>query len=325
MEIPAIDLWALGCIIYEMITGIKPFDGATKKDVMENIINRDIDISGAKISENAKDLIDKLLNVEPYLRLGAGQKGTQQDYESLKSHPWFANMKGAGKDSRRNIKVPFDEFYRLEIPLEFEPTLITGTRSQKDKYAIQLKKQASLGLSHTELAANPDDLSKRASPIGAASRGESFAGQFEEDALGRSYGPSVYAGDTRLPTDDDSIVSANGFELDLLQQQSVKVELQCIFYKLGGGALGRQKQKRTLKLHQNGHITYWKESKKAKGLLVINAQTDVGLHLEKSRYNFYVNTGGRRYEFEDVSKNENNVAKWVDLLKQIVQDKIKNS
>lgn len=55
-----------------MTTGIKPFDGPTKNHVIENIINRDIDISGAKISENAKDLIDKLLNVEPYLRLGAG-------------------------------------------------------------------------------------------------------------------------------------------------------------------------------------------------------------------------------------------------------------
>jgi len=42
-------------------------------------------------------------------------------------------MKGAGKDKRKNITVPFNQFYSLEIPLEFEPILVSGTKSQIEK------------------------------------------------------------------------------------------------------------------------------------------------------------------------------------------------
>jgi 3-phosphoinositide dependent protein kinase-1 len=34
-------------------------------------------------------LIDKLLTIEPNKRLGAGKKGSENDYEALKSHPFF--------------------------------------------------------------------------------------------------------------------------------------------------------------------------------------------------------------------------------------------
>ena len=35
------------------------------------------------------DLIDRLLHVDPLSRLGAGQKGGDNDYTALKSHPFF--------------------------------------------------------------------------------------------------------------------------------------------------------------------------------------------------------------------------------------------
>ena len=34
------DLWALGCLIYEMANGYTPFIARTEAQVMENILNR---------------------------------------------------------------------------------------------------------------------------------------------------------------------------------------------------------------------------------------------------------------------------------------------
>ena len=45
--------------------------------------------------------------------------------------------------------------------------------------------------------------------------------------------------------------------------------------KRGGGALGRSNQNRNLKLHENGHISYWKGND-MRGVIAINNQTKVG-------------------------------------------------
>jgi serine/threonine protein kinase len=37
------DLWALGCIIYEMCTGQKMFVGRNNQDVFNKILNNEID------------------------------------------------------------------------------------------------------------------------------------------------------------------------------------------------------------------------------------------------------------------------------------------
>ena len=77
------DLWALGCIIYFMITGEKPFDGPDFDTIVLNIVRRAIELDGgaaADMSPEAKDLILKLLHTQPDLRLGAGEEGSQQDF-----------------------------------------------------------------------------------------------------------------------------------------------------------------------------------------------------------------------------------------------------
>ena len=39
------------------------------------------------------DIINNLLNLEQTERLGAGPKGSYNDFKALKSHPFFANIK----------------------------------------------------------------------------------------------------------------------------------------------------------------------------------------------------------------------------------------
>lgn len=65
------DLWALGCIIYQMGTGEVPFKGKTDFQTFDIIMKREFSWPEG-IDEELKDLINKLLVINPMSRLGAG-------------------------------------------------------------------------------------------------------------------------------------------------------------------------------------------------------------------------------------------------------------
>ena len=52
----------------------------------------------------------------------------------------------------------------------------------------------------------------------------------------------------------------------------VEIVMYDEFLKLGGGLLHNQKQKRTLKFHKNGQITYWK-GKDLRGVIPVDTTT----------------------------------------------------
>jgi len=60
------DLWALGCIIFKMLTGKVPFPGTNITTVYPLILARKIEWPKDKpLDPNAKDLIEKLLTLVP--------------------------------------------------------------------------------------------------------------------------------------------------------------------------------------------------------------------------------------------------------------------
>ncbi|KAG7012932.1 3-phosphoinositide-dependent protein kinase 1, partial [Cucurbita argyrosperma subsp. argyrosperma] len=81
------DLWALGCTVYQMLSGTSPFKDASEWLIFQKIVARDIKFP-SYFSEQARDLIDHLLDLDPVKRPGAGAEG----YASLKSHPFFEGV-----------------------------------------------------------------------------------------------------------------------------------------------------------------------------------------------------------------------------------------
>ena len=79
------DLWALGCIIYQMLAGQYPFQAPNEYLTFQQIVNCNYQFTD-DFSENAKDLISKLLVLDPTERIGSVTCG---GYDALMSHLFF--------------------------------------------------------------------------------------------------------------------------------------------------------------------------------------------------------------------------------------------
>ena len=74
------DIWCIGVLLFELITGTLPFKATGLDSLRKNIIN--VNISWPKdINSEAKDLISKILKIEPDSRLGL---------TDIIQHPFFS-------------------------------------------------------------------------------------------------------------------------------------------------------------------------------------------------------------------------------------------
>lgn len=87
---PSVDLWALGCILYYLIHGCTPFKAKNNFLIFEKIMKNEY-VIGNEVDEDSKDLISRLLVLDPEKRLGAGNDDPKSNYSfmALKSHPFF--------------------------------------------------------------------------------------------------------------------------------------------------------------------------------------------------------------------------------------------
>lgn len=101
-----VDYFAVGVICYEFMTGRRPYNGKTRRDIREQMLSKQVLLTRRDLPPNwsreALDFTNSLLQRKPGSRLGA--LGSEQ----VKSHPW---LKG----------VNWQEIYNKQIPSPFLP------------------------------------------------------------------------------------------------------------------------------------------------------------------------------------------------------------
>ncbi|KAH8841111.1 hypothetical protein MCOR27_008712 [Pyricularia oryzae] len=90
------DWWSVGCIMFEFLYGIPPFHAPEPELVFENILARRIqwpEEMEDEVSAEAKDILNKLLCMNPPERLGSNKdEKYPSGGEEIRSHPWFEGM-----------------------------------------------------------------------------------------------------------------------------------------------------------------------------------------------------------------------------------------
>lgn len=100
-----VDVWSLGCITFQLLTGKTPFDGKNLKIINENICNKVLDLDRdpafKEISQNARNFILTCLDRNQFMRPSVNE---------LFDHPWIA-------------EIPEDEVGE-EVQLQIQENLI---------------------------------------------------------------------------------------------------------------------------------------------------------------------------------------------------------
>ncbi|EGB12206.1 hypothetical protein AURANDRAFT_20216 [Aureococcus anophagefferens] len=105
----AVDYWALGCLVYELLVGRTPFADDRQPEIFRKILAAPKALDGDRLwprgfPAEAKALVQALLKSAPAYRLGMGKSSVQD----IKNQAWFASTKfDWAKLAALGIKSPY--------------------------------------------------------------------------------------------------------------------------------------------------------------------------------------------------------------------------
>ncbi len=127
-----VDLWNLGVLLFELLTGRPPFQGADQKELFSNILKLKITYP-KDFPKLARDLVNKLLKVVPKERISL---------KEAQSHPWFKNNAEIRPVLTRAVKME-KHLPTLEHDLEegdFEPvSRVSKINREEEKPVVNIK------------------------------------------------------------------------------------------------------------------------------------------------------------------------------------------
>ncbi|XP_050443522.1 3-phosphoinositide-dependent protein kinase 1 isoform X2 [Adelges cooleyi] len=127
------DLWALGCIIYQMIAGLPPFRSRSEYMLFKKILSLDYEFPDG-FNADAKDLVQKLLVLDPNERLGAKD---DKRYTSIRSHHFYQDL-------------DFDKLHEMNPPPIY-PYLPGNSESQELRSQYRVPDHLEPGLDYRQL------------------------------------------------------------------------------------------------------------------------------------------------------------------------------
>jgi len=87
-----VDYFALGVIIYEFMTGRRPYVGKSRKEIRDQILSRQVFLRKQDVPEGwsyeAADFANRLLQRKPSNRLGANGASEVKNHVWLREFPW---------------------------------------------------------------------------------------------------------------------------------------------------------------------------------------------------------------------------------------------
>lgn len=121
------DLWSFGCILFQFFAGYTPFRDKTEYLIFQNILNLNYTFDNTQVHEDARDLIEKLLKIDPKERIGSGLT-PDNGLDKIKNHKFFKNF-----DTKNYLKIIEENLKKTEHKLVSESwdTLKEISKSEK--------------------------------------------------------------------------------------------------------------------------------------------------------------------------------------------------
>nr|AML79649.1 putative LOV domain-containing protein [Carapichea ipecacuanha] len=117
----AVDWWALGILLYEMLYGYTPFRGKTRQKTFANILHKDLKFPASiQVSLQAKQLMYRLLHRDSKNRLGSREGASE-----IKKHPFFKGVNWAliRCMSRPELETPLFGATEAEEDMKVDPQM----------------------------------------------------------------------------------------------------------------------------------------------------------------------------------------------------------